>query len=94
MSGSCWALEPSQFLIARASPCPLSTGDVGVLAKPVTRKGVLGRAGKLDRNAGGDNAFEFHANLVDMNGGASLVIDTNDGVRVDILGIANEFAQK
>jgi hypothetical protein len=28
------------------------------------RNGVLGRAGKLDRNAGGDNAFEFHANLV------------------------------
>src|ERR1700757_649973 len=26
-------------------------------------------------------------------GGASLVIDTNDGVRIDILGLANEFAQ-
>jgi hypothetical protein len=51
------------------------------------RNGVLGRAGKLDRNASGDNAFEFHANLVDTNGGASLVIDTNDGVRVDILAL-------
>ena len=57
------------------------------------RNGVLGRAGKLDRNPGGDNAFEFHANLVDTNGGASLVIDTNDGVRVDILGLANKFTQ-
>jgi hypothetical protein len=26
------------------------------------------------------NAFEFHGNLVDTKGGASLVIDTNDGV--------------
>ena len=31
------------------------------LDKAHGRQGVLGRTGKLDRNAGGDNAFEFHA---------------------------------
>src|SRR5262249_26115423 len=53
---------------------------------------TLGRAGKLDRNAGGDDPFEVHA-VVDTNGGASLVIGANDDVRVDILGLADEFAQ-
>jgi hypothetical protein len=44
-------------------------------------------------DAGGDNAFKFHAGLVDPHDAAVLVIDPNDGVGADIFRPANEFAQ-
>jgi hypothetical protein len=51
-----------------------------------------GGAGKLHRNAGGDHALELHAGLVNPDDSVILVVDPNDRVGVDILGIANEFA--
>ena len=51
-----------------------------------------GGAGKLHRNAGGDHALELHTGLVNPDDAVILVVDPNDRVGVDILGIANEFA--
>jgi hypothetical protein len=51
-----------------------------------------GGAGKLHRNAGGDHALELNAGLVNPDDAVILVVDPNDRVGVDILGIANDFA--
>jgi hypothetical protein len=51
-----------------------------------------GGTGKLHRNAGCDHALELHAGLVNPDDAVILVVDPNDRVGVDILGIANEFA--
>jgi hypothetical protein len=55
--------------------------------------GALRRARNLDREAGGDNAFELHVGLADPYGRVVPVAGPDDGVGVIILRLANEVAK-
>ena len=54
---------------------------------------LLGRAGQLDREAGGDDAFEFHPGLGIADGPVLLIIEPYNGVGVDIFGLPDEVVQ-
>src|SRR5262249_35434336 len=53
----------------------------------------LSGAGKLDRRAGGDNAFEIDAGLFVPDRRIIAVAEPDDRIGVDILGLANKLAQ-